>query len=94
MDERMRRNSIKRILKSFPQYKLVDNIDNADITIVYNADVAGKFNVLILDQDSRNVIKNINDEKIIFFFLRHRNERNRRNIVINNVDKKYFMLHG
>ena len=94
MDERIRKNSIKRILKNFPQYKLVDNIDNADLAVIYNTDEKEKFNILILNPDNRNQIKTNSNEKITFFFLRHKNERNRRRIVINNVDKKHFMLHG
>ena len=94
MEERMRRNSIKRILKNFPQYKLVDNIDNADLGIMYDFDEKEKFKILVLNPDNRNQIKNNGNEKLTFFFLRHRNERDRRQIVINNVGKKHFMLHG
>ena len=94
MDERIRKNSIKRILKNFPQYKIVDNIDNADLAVIYDADDMEKFNVLILNPINKNEIKNNNNEKLTFFYLRHKNERNRRQIVINDVDKKHFMLHG
>ena len=94
MDERIRKNSIKRILKNFPQYKLVDNIDNADLAVIYSTDIIEKFNTLVLTPENRNQIKNNNNEKLTFFFLRHKDERNRRRIVINNVDKKQFMLHG
>ena len=94
MDERIRKNSIKRILKNFPRYKLVNNIDNADLAVIYNTDEKEKFNILILNPDNRNQIKTNSNEKITFFFLRHKNERNRRRIVINNVYKKHFMLHG
>ena len=94
MDERIRKNSIKRILKNFPQYKLVDNIDNADLAVIYDTDNMEKFSILILTPNNRNEIKTNNNEKLTFFFLRHKNERNRRQIVINNVDKKHFMLHG
>ena len=94
MDERIRKNSIKRILKNFPQYKLVDNIDNADLAVIYNTDKKEKFNILILNPDNRNQIKTNSNEKLTFFFLRHKNERDRRQIVINNVGKKHFMLHN
>ena len=94
MEERIKRNSIKRILKNFPQYKLVDNIDDADLAVIYDFDEKEKFKILILDPDNRNRIKNNDNEKLSFFFLRHKNERNRRRIIINNVDKKHFMLHG
>ena len=94
MDERIRKNSIKRILKNFPQYKLVDNIDNADLAVIYNTDEKEKFNILILNPDNRNQIKTNSNEKLTFFFLRHKNERDRRQIVINNVGKKHFMLHN
>ena len=94
MDERIRKNSIKRILKNFPQYKLVDNIDNADLAVIYNTDEKEKFNILILNPDNRNQIKTNSNEKLTFFFPRHKNERDRRQIVINNVGKKHFMLHN
>ena len=94
MDERIRKNSIKRILKNFPQYKLVDNIDNADLAVIYNTDEKEKFNILILNPDNRNQIKTNSNEKLTFFLLRHKNERDRRQIVINNVGKKHFMLHN
>ena len=94
MDERIRKNSIKRILKNFPQYKLIDNIDNADLVVIYDVDDMEKFKVLILNPLNKNEIKNNNNEKLTFFYLRHKNERNRRRIVINDVDKKHFMLHG
>ena len=94
MEERIRKNSIKRILKNFPQYKLVYNIDNADLAVIYNTDEMEKFNILILNPDNRNEIKNNSNEKLTFFFLRHKNERDRRQIIINNVGKKHFMLHN
>ena len=88
MEEKIRKNSIKRILKNFPQYKLVYNIDNADLAVIYNTDEMEKFNILILNPDNRNEIKNNINEKLTFFFLRHKNERDRRQIIINNVGKK------
>ena len=94
MEERIRKNSIKRILKNFPQYKLVYNIDNADLAVIYNTDEMEKFNILILNPDNRNEIKNNSNEKLTFSFLRHKNERDRRQIIINNVGKKHFMLHN
>ena len=74
MDERIRKNSIKRILKNFPQYKLVDNIDNADLAIMYDFDEKEKFKILVLNPDNRNQIKSNDNEKLTFFFLRHKNE--------------------
>ena len=94
LNERKTKNGIKRILKKFPQYKRVDDIDNADLAIIYDADDINRFQVLILNPINKEQLKNNDNEKITLFYLRHRNDRNRRQIIINDVDKKHFMLQG
>ena len=93
-NERRTKNGIRRILKKFPQYKRIDNIDDADLAIIYDADDLNRFKVLILNSFNREDLKNNTNEKITLFYLRHRNDRNRRQIIINDVDKKHFMLQG
>ena len=36
LNERKTKNGIKRILKKFPQYKRIDEIDNADLAVIYD----------------------------------------------------------
>ena len=92
LNERKTKNGIKRFLKKFPQYKRVDNIDDADLTAIYDANDINKFKVLILNVNEKEKIKNDDNEKLTFVYLRHRNDRNRKQIIINDVDKNHFML--
>ena len=94
VNERRTKNSIKRILKKFPQYKRIDNIDDADLAIIYHADDTEKFQVLMIDSFNREDLKNNTNEKIKLFYLKHRNQRNRKQLIINDVDKNHFMLQG
>ena len=94
LNERKTKNGIKRILKKFPQYKRIDEIDDADLAIIYDADDINRFNVLMLNPANKEQLKNNDNEKITLFYLKHRNDRNRRQIILNDVDKKHFMLQG
>ena len=82
-------NGIKRILKNFPQYKRVDDIDNADLAIVFTADT-DHFYVITIGPDNKERLNN--EPKI--FYLKHKNPRNRRRLVGNDVGRHHFMLNG
>ena len=92
VSERRTKNSMKRILKKFPQYKRIDNIDDADLAIIYHADDIEKFQVLIINSSNREDLKNNTNEKLKIFYLKHKNQRNRKQLVINDVDRNHFML--
>ena len=91
LNERKIKNGIKRILKRFPQYKRVDDIDDADLVVIYHNDNINIFQVLILNLINKEQLKNNDDEKITLFYLKNKNDRNRRQIIINDVNKKHFM---
>ena len=92
LSERKEKNSIKRVLKRFPQYKLVKDIDNADLALTFCYDDLNKFDVVIINPSVKEHLKNINDEKTTVFYLKHKNDRNRRQIIDNDVGKNHFML--
>ena len=92
LNERKIKNGIKRILKRFPQYKRVDDIDDADLVVIYRDDDINRFHVVILNSINKEELKNNNDEKTTVFYLKHKNDRNRRQNIINDVDKKHFMV--
>ena len=92
LNERKIKNGIKRILKRFPQYKRVDDIDDADLVVIYRDDDINRFHVVILNSINKEELKNNNDEKTTVFYLRHKNDRNRRQIIVNDVNKKHFMV--
>ena len=94
LNERKTKNGIKRILKRFPQYMRVDNIDDADLAVIYNNNDINRFHVLVINLINKEQLKNNDNEKTTLFYLRHTNDRNRRQIIINDVNKKHFMLQG
>ena len=72
LNERKTKNGIKRILKKFPQYKRIDDIDDADLAVIYDADDINRFNILILNPSNKEEIKNNDNEKLTFFYLKHK----------------------
>ena len=92
LSERREKNVIKRVLKGFPQYKLVKDIDNADLVLTFCCDVLNKFHIVNINPSVKEHLKNNNDEKTTVFYLKHKNDRNRRQIIHNDVCKNRFML--
>ena len=92
LSERKQKNGIKRVQKRFPQYKLVKDIDNADLALIFCRHDSNKFHVLNINPSAKEHLKNNNDEKTTVFYLKHKNDRNRRQIVNNDVAKNHFML--
>ena len=92
LSERKEKNGIKRVLKGFPQYKLVKDIDNADLALTFCYHNLNKFHVIIINPSVKEHLKNNNDEKTTVFYLKHKNDRNRRQIIDNDVGKNHFML--
>ena len=92
LNERKIKNGIKRILKRFPQYKRVDDIDDADLVVIYRDDDINRFHIVILNSINKEELKNNDNEKTTLLYLRHKNDRNRRQNIINDVDKKHFMV--
>ena len=92
VNERRTKNSIKRILKKFPQYKRIDDIYDADLAIIYHADDTEKFKILIINSSNRENLKNETNEKIKIFYLKHKNQRNRKQLIMNDVERNHFML--
>ena len=91
LSERKEKNGIKLVLKRFPQYKLVKDIDNADLALIFCYDNLNKFNVVTINPSVKEYLKNNNDEKTTVFYLKHKNDRNRRQIIHNDVGKNRFM---
>ena len=87
--EKRTKNGIKRILKKFPQYKRVDNIDNADLAIVFTADT-DKFYIITIGPDNKERLRN----EVKIFYLKHKNPRNRERLVGSDISKHHFMLNG
>ena len=88
--EKRLKNGIKKILKSCPQYKLIDDIDNADLGIIFTDDT-DHFYSIIIGPDNKEKLRNENRK---IFYLKHKNPRNRRQLLGNDIGKHHFMLNG
>ena len=91
-NERRVKNSIKRILKKFPQYKVVDNIDNADLMVIYDVNDTKIFRMVVLDSNNKEKLRNSETEELRIFYLKHKNPRDRRKLVNSNIDRRHFVL--
>ena len=94
VSEKRIKNSLKRILKKFPQYKSVDDIDNADLAVIYNVVDTEKFQILAINSHNKEKLRNETREEVKIFYLKHKNQRNRKQLVNNDVDRNHFMLQG
>ena len=84
------KNNLKRFLKRFPQYKTADNIDDADIALLFSIENVEKFMILALTSSNKEDIRNTTDEGIQILYLKHKNPRNKKQLIANNIDKKHF----
>ena len=91
MIERKINNGLKRVLKSFKQYKLVDNIDEALLLILFNKETAHQFSVILMDDELKKLVKNDLYPNYVVYFLKPKNKHNSRLQAISNLDKGKFV---
>ena len=94
VNEKRIKNGMKRILKNFPQYKRVDDIDNADLAIIFADADRINFYIIAIESHNKEKLRNGTNEKVKIFYLKHKNPRNRKQLVNNDVGKNHFMLEG
>ena len=94
VNEKRTKNGMKRILKNFPQYKRVDDIDNADLAILFAAADIKNFYIIAIEPHNKEKLKNGTNEKVKIFYLKHKNPRDRNQLVNGDVGKNHFMLQG
>ena len=82
-------NGIKRLLKRFRNYKLVDNINKAHILIVFHKEDVEKFDVVLIDEEVKEEVNMTYDA--YFFYLRHKNNRNAKQLVLADINKIRFI---
>ena len=91
MAEKRINNSIKRVLKHFPQYKLVSSIDEGDVALIFDKKDTEHFIVLHNDDEAKENIKNNTDPQIVVFFLKLKNRRNSKQQVLADIHNKKFL---
>ena len=92
--ERRIKNSIKRIVKRFPQYKIVNNINDADIAVLFSIDDTVKCEMILLDSDNRKTIVNAPFEELRVYYLKHKNPRDRRQLTNLDIVKQHFSVQN
>ena len=91
-NERRVKNGLKRFIKRFPQYKSVDNIDDADIAVVFSLLDTENFVVLEVETTTKERLGNYPEELFKVFFLKHKNPRNKKQIISNDILRKYYKI--
>ena len=89
--ERRINNSMKRVLKQFPQYKLVSSIDEGDVALIFDKEDPEHFMVLHNDDEAKKNIKNNTVPQIVIFFLKLKNRRNSKQQVLSDIFNKRFV---
>ena len=91
MIEKRINNAIKRILKLFPQYKLVNNIEQGDVAITFDKKDLEYFTIVHIDSKFKEKVISLTNETEVIIFLKHKNSRNTNNNVISDITKKKFL---
>ena len=91
MTEKRINNGLKRVLKVFKQYKLVNSVDQGDIVLVYNKIDTEYFNVIYIDDEVKTNIKNTTDPNQVLFFIKHKSNRNSKQQVLSDLSKRRFI---
>ena len=94
MIERKIKNGLKRVLKSFKQYKLVDTVDEGLLLLLFDKKTAHEFSVILLDDELKKIVKNNLDPNLVVYFLRPKNKHNSRLQVISNLDKGKLVVRN
>ena len=90
VDEKRVKNELKKFIQRFPQYKSVDNIDDADIAVVFSLFDREKFLVLEVEPTNKERFGNYPEELFKVCFLKHKNPRNKKQIIYNDICRKYY----
>ena len=90
INEKRAKNGLKRFLKRFPQYKSVDSIDDADIAVVFSLFDTEKFIVFEVETSNKERFGDYPEELFKVFFLKHKNPRNKKQIIGNDINRKYY----
>ena len=90
LQERKINNQLKRLLKTFKQYKLTDNINEALLLLLFNKEEGHKAIIILIDDDVKRTFEDGLEPNFIPYFLKLKNKRNSRNQAMSNVDKGRF----
>ena len=90
VDEKRAKNELKNFLKRFPQYKFADSIEDADIAVVFSLFDRERFLVLEVEPKNKEKFGNYPEEIFKVCFLKHKNPRNKKQIIDSDICRKYY----
>ena len=91
MIERKINNGLKRVLKNFKQYKLVNTIDEGEILLIFNKKSAEHFSVFLINDEVKEEVKNNTNSNYVMFFIRPKKKNhNSRLQALADIDKRRF----
>ena len=90
VDEKRVKKQIKKFIKRFPQYKPVDSIEDANIAVVFSLFDRERFLVLEIEPKNKEKFGNYPEELFKVCFLKHTNPRNKKQIIDNDICRKYY----
>ena len=91
MAERRINNVLKRVFRYFKQYKLVNTIDEGVIALIFNKKDTEYFDVILIDDEVKEAIKNDTDPNLVIFFIKPKNNRNNKLQALADINKKRFI---
>ena len=91
MEEQLQQRKVnkraKRMIKTFKQYRLTTNIDEAILLLLFYKDNISKSMVILMDDDVKKAAKEGLEEIYTPIFLETKNKHNIRNQALSNVDR-------
>ena len=93
VDEKRVKNELKKFIKRFPQYESVGSIDDADIAVVFSLFDRERFLVLEVEPKNKEKFGNYPEELFKVCFLKHKNPRNKKQIIDNDICRKYYKAY-
>ena len=91
LQQRKIKNQLKRLLKSFNQYKLTDNIIEAQLLLLFDKEKAHQSTVILIDDEVKEIVENRLPPDFIPYFLKPKNKRNRRTQAVSNLNNGRFI---
>ena len=84
-------NGVKRVLKRFKNYKLVDTIEEGHILLVFYRDDIEHFDVIRIDDEVKKFVSESIDNNFVLFYLCHKNNRNAERAVLSDITSRRFI---
>ena len=83
-------NTIKRFLKMFKQYKIVNSIDQGDVVLVFDKTNPEYFNFLLNNDEVKSFLTDNQQPRYVLVFVKNKNNHNTKLHVLSDIMSKKF----